>query len=144
MRKIDPNWVEKLHVVDTVNNGDTNGFLDIRGGITIADKVKAPSHKISLSGNSVLIIYLQACVYARFLCEKAGVQFVLGDPKGKFVNFITETNGTEKKVKGIKTADGLRHLGDLVIAAGRFSHLRIGTKSLRLAYSRSLERDRCS
>lgn len=37
--RISPKWVEKLHVVDKINGGDLNGFLDIKGGVTIADKV---------------------------------------------------------------------------------------------------------
>lgn len=32
-------WVEKYHVIDKINHGDTHGFLDINAGITIADKV---------------------------------------------------------------------------------------------------------
>ncbi|EAU37976.1 predicted protein [Aspergillus terreus NIH2624] len=46
LREIDPKWAEKYHVIDKINGGNTNGFLDIQAGITIADK---------------------ACVYARFL-----------------------------------------------------------------------------
>lgn len=57
-------------------------------------------------------------MYARFLCEQAGVQFVLGEHTGRVERLITEQNGLGKKVKGIKTADGLSHLGDLLIVAG--------------------------
>ncbi|TPX13733.1 uncharacterized protein E0L32_005936 [Thyridium curvatum] len=96
LQKIDPKWVEKLHIIDKINDGNTNGFLDIQGGVTIADK---------------------SCVYARYLCGKAGVKFVLGDPVGKLSSLITENNGREKRVAGIKTCDGLRHFGDLVIVA---------------------------
>ncbi|KAM0324311.1 hypothetical protein ACHAQA_008088 [Verticillium albo-atrum] len=96
LRKISTKWVEKLHVVDKINGGDTNGFLDIKGGVTIADK---------------------ACVYARFLCVKLGVKFILGDPEGTFSSMITESNGTEKRVIGLRTADGRRHFADLVIVA---------------------------
>ena len=39
LRKISPNWVAKYHVIDKINHGETNGFIDINGGITIADKV---------------------------------------------------------------------------------------------------------
>jgi hypothetical protein len=39
LRKISPSWVAKYHVVDKINHGETNGFIDINGGITIADKV---------------------------------------------------------------------------------------------------------
>lgn len=62
---------------------------------------------------------MQACVYARFLCEKAGVKFVLGDPQGKLSNVVIDENGAQKRVKGIKTDDGLTHFGDLVIIAGQ-------------------------
>ncbi|KAG2413370.1 hypothetical protein HFD88_002559 [Aspergillus terreus] len=96
LREIDPKWAEKYHVIDKINGGNTNGFLDIQAGITIADK---------------------ACVYARFLCEQAGVKFVLGDPHGKLSNLIIENDGVNKKVAGIQTCDGVRHFGDLVIVA---------------------------
>ncbi|KAI4599317.1 hypothetical protein KJ359_001758 [Pestalotiopsis sp. 9143b] len=39
LRKIDPKWIDKLHTVDKINGGDLNGFLDIKGGVTVADKV---------------------------------------------------------------------------------------------------------
>ncbi|QKX54296.1 uncharacterized protein TRUGW13939_01381 [Talaromyces rugulosus] len=101
LRKISEKWLEKYHIIDGINKGNTNGFIDIQGGITIADK---------------------ACVYARFLCEQAGIKFVLGDPQGKLSNLIIEENGAQKRVKGIKTYDGLFHFGDLVIvAAGSWS-----------------------
>lgn len=96
LRGINPKWVEKYHVVDKINGGNTNGFIDINGGITIADK---------------------ACVYARFLCVQAGVKFVLGEAQGKLDTLITEYNGPSKKVAGIKTCDGKSHFGDLVIVA---------------------------
>ncbi|KPM45240.1 hypothetical protein AK830_g1280 [Neonectria ditissima] len=96
LRKISSKWVEKLHVVDKINHGNTNGFMDINAGITIADK---------------------ACVYARFLCVQAGVNFVLGEPQGKLETLIIENNGTQKRVAGIKTCDRKRHFGDLVIIA---------------------------
>ncbi|KAH6974176.1 FAD dependent oxidoreductase [Ilyonectria sp. MPI-CAGE-AT-0026] len=96
LRKISTKWVEKYHIIDKVNDGNTHGFLDINAGITIADK---------------------ACVYARFLCVQAGVKFVLGEPQGKFETLIVENNATQKRVAGIKTCDGKRHFGDLVIVA---------------------------
>lgn len=40
LRKIDPKWIEKLHATDLANGGDTNGFLDLQGGLTVADKVR--------------------------------------------------------------------------------------------------------
>ncbi|KAE9581499.1 L-pipecolate oxidase [Colletotrichum fructicola] len=96
LRNIDPKWVEKYHIVDKINSSNTNGFIDINAGITIADK---------------------ACVYARFLCEKEGIKFVLGDPQGKLEKLITEEKSGHKKVTGLQTCDGLSHYGDLVIVA---------------------------
>ncbi|KAK5050880.1 hypothetical protein LTR84_003439 [Exophiala bonariae] len=90
-------WVEKLHAVDKIAGGNTNGFLDIGGGITLADK---------------------ACTYARFLCLKAGVKFTLGEPQGKIKSLIVNDSGVKKQVIGIKTFDDKEHLGDLVIVAG--------------------------
>lgn len=46
LNKISPKWVEKLHVIDGINGGNTNGFLDIQAGITIADKVDSPTQRI--------------------------------------------------------------------------------------------------
>ncbi|KAJ0352115.1 hypothetical protein COL154_012655 [Colletotrichum chrysophilum] len=96
LRNIDPTWVEKYHIIDKINGSNTNGFIDINAGITIADK---------------------ACVYARFLCEKEGIKFVLGDPQGKLEKLITKEKNGYKKVTGLQTCDGLSHHGDLVIVA---------------------------
>ncbi|KAI1619319.1 FAD dependent oxidoreductase [Exophiala viscosa] len=96
LRKINPKWVEKLHALDGINNNDTNGFIDVQGGVTLADK---------------------ACTYARFLCQKAGVKFVLDSPQGKLRELLVEENGSQRKVTGIKTCDGLDHLADRVIVA---------------------------
>ncbi|KAJ5155578.1 hypothetical protein N7492_008381 [Penicillium capsulatum] len=94
--KIEPKWVEKLHVADKINDGNINGFLDINAGITIADK---------------------ACVYARFLCEQAGVKFILGEPHGKVESLVTEQRGPSKKITGVTTCDGQTHLADLTVVA---------------------------
>ncbi|RDL31799.1 Uncharacterized protein BP5553_09201 [Venustampulla echinocandica] len=96
LRNVSPTWIDKYHLVDKFNHGNTSGFLDINAGVTIADK---------------------SCVYARFLCVKAGVKFVLGEPQGKLESLIYENNGTQKRVIGIKTYDGKRHFSDLVIVA---------------------------
>ncbi|KAL6364493.1 hypothetical protein LRP88_01894 [Fusarium phalaenopsidis] len=61
--------------------------------------------------------FVKACIYAKFLCEQVGVRFVLGDPQGKLSSLIVENDGLNKRVAGIKTCDGLRHFGDLVIVA---------------------------
>ncbi|CAG8899629.1 unnamed protein product [Penicillium egyptiacum] len=91
-----PKWAKKFHLFDKFKDGATNGFLDAGSGITLADK---------------------ACVYARYLCQKAGVKFVLGRPRGELEHLITEQDGSDRSVKGIKTRDGLTHPADLVIVA---------------------------
>lgn len=46
--KVSAKWVDKYHVIDGINNGDTHGFLDIQAGIVIADKVsRAPNLAIA-------------------------------------------------------------------------------------------------
>ncbi len=56
-------------------------------------------------------------MYARHLCEKAGVKFVLGKPHGELEQLITEQSGSSKKVTGIRTRDGQSHSADLVVVA---------------------------
>lgn len=56
-------------------------------------------------------------MYARYLCQKAGVKFVLGRPHGELDHLITEGNGSDKRIKGIRTCDGLAHAADLVVVA---------------------------
>lgn len=41
------NWSKKFHVVDKINKGDTNGFLDTNAGVTIADKAGLAVMKVS-------------------------------------------------------------------------------------------------
>ncbi|KAJ3016002.1 UNVERIFIED_CONTAM: hypothetical protein HDU68_012468 [Siphonaria sp. JEL0065] len=48
------------------------------------------------------------------LCKKAGVQFVVGDKAGLFIDYIVESS---KRVTGIKTADGKLHYSDAVLVA---------------------------
>ncbi|RSL78345.1 hypothetical protein CEP52_017639 [Fusarium oligoseptatum] len=96
LRTIGAQWARKLHILDSINDGETNGFLDIEAGITIADK---------------------ACVYARHLCERAGVKFVLGDTRGRMDNLIIEKRGAKQRATGIQTSDGKSHYADVVIVA---------------------------
>lgn len=56
-------------------------------------------------------------MYARHLCEKAGVKFVLGQPQGELEHLIVNGSGASKKVTGIKTCDGRSHSADLVVVA---------------------------
>ncbi|ETS84237.1 hypothetical protein PFICI_02262 [Pestalotiopsis fici W106-1] len=93
---IDDKWVRKLHALDKINHGDVNGFMDIQAGIMLADK---------------------SCNFARFLCEQAGVQFILGDPQGKIKRLIIDQAYQHRTVNGIETEDGRTHLADLVIVA---------------------------
>ncbi|ORY24761.1 FAD dependent oxidoreductase [Naematelia encephala] len=93
-------WVTRAHVLDNLRHQDgkvLDGFIDSSAGVTYADK---------------------SCAWARHLCEKAGVKFVLGPEKGKFDDFIVEGEGENKVVKGLKTVDGLEHSADVVIIAG--------------------------
>lgn len=57
LARISPKWVEKLHVIDKIAGGNTNGFLDIGGGVTLADKV---TWKLSFwsHANQTLGLYL--------------------------------------------------------------------------------------
>lgn len=73
--------------------------------------------RLCLFGVKLTFGVIQACVYARFLCEQAGVKFVLGEPQGKLATLIVTNSGLKKKVTGIKTCDGRSHFGDLVIVA---------------------------
>lgn len=98
-------------MVDRINGGNTNGFLDTNAGVTVADKV---SHTTGVDINADCA---QACTYARFLCEKAGVKFVLGSRQGKLKTILKTTAGPEKRVTGIETCDGKTHSADLVIVA---------------------------
>jgi sarcosine oxidase/L-pipecolate oxidase len=59
----------------------------------------------------------KACIWARHLCQKAGVHFVLGPDVGKLDTLIVEQTAAGKKVKGLKTADGKNHLADVTIIA---------------------------
>jgi len=47
---MDAKWVKKYHALDKMNDGNTNGFLDIGAGINLADKVSSeaqnPPHRI--------------------------------------------------------------------------------------------------
>ncbi|OQD74928.1 hypothetical protein PENDEC_c009G00674 [Penicillium decumbens] len=95
-QSLGPEWGKKYHLFDNHRGGRTNGFLDAGSGITLADK---------------------ACVYARHLCQKAGVKFVLGRPQGELQDLIVDKSGSSKRVTGIKTCDGLTHSADLVVVA---------------------------
>ncbi|KAL3476717.1 FAD dependent oxidoreductase [Aspergillus californicus] len=95
-KRLAPVWGKKYHLFDHFKDGATNGFLDAASGVTLADK---------------------ACVYARHLCEKAGVKFVLGRPQGELEQLITVQSGSSKKVTGIRTRDGKSHFADLVVVA---------------------------
>jgi FAD dependent oxidoreductase. len=60
----------------------------------------------------------KACFWVKYLCEKAGVKFVLGEEKGKIVRIIKDEQS--ERTKGIIAADGKVHEADLVIVAGEY------------------------
>lgn len=74
----------------------------------------------------------QACIYARFLCEQAGVKFVLGSPRGRLETLIAHQEGNQKIVTGIRTADGVEHVADLVVVACK-SPLKVADKGFTLS-----------
>lgn len=39
LRALDPKWIKPFHILDALDDGQTNGFLDVQGGINLADKV---------------------------------------------------------------------------------------------------------
>ncbi|KAJ5111990.1 hypothetical protein N7532_000035 [Penicillium argentinense] len=94
--ELGPEWAKKYHLFDRFRDGRTNGFLDAGSGVTLADK---------------------ACVYARHLCVKAGVKFILGRPQGELDQLIVERSQSSKRVTGIKTRDGRAHNADFVVVA---------------------------
>lgn len=131
-------WVEKYHVVDKLNKGNTNGFLDISSGVTIANKVTDFESSGSLFAWNAN--FAQACVYARFLCVQAGVKFILDEPHGKLENPIMEKSGLERKITGIKTFDGKSHFGELAIVACEISFCILRSRwALTWVYSRQLD-----
>ena len=68
-------------------------------------------------------------MYARHLCLKAGVQFVLGRPQGDLEHLIIEGSGSSKRATGIKTRDGKSHSADLVIVACKLLPFYLGFMS---------------
>lgn len=75
----------------------------------------------NLRGNSALLdtqsgfVYAdKACRYALHKAESLGVQFVFGEPTGKFLSFL---ENTDSQVTGVRTADGAVHTAELTIMA---------------------------
>lgn len=66
----------------------------------------------------MLTVNSKSCNFARFLCEKAGVQFILGEPHGKLKRLIIDHFDEHKRIIGIETSDGRAHVADLVVVAG--------------------------
>lgn len=60
---------------------------------------------------------MKSCIWARHLCQSAGVRFELGPEQGKLDDLIVEGTGEARKVKGLRTADGKEHLADVTIIA---------------------------
>lgn len=62
----------------------------------------------------------RCCLYAKYLCTKLGVRFILGGQKGTFKKYKTDETG--KIINGIVTEDGLSHDANLVVvSAGPWS-----------------------
>lgn len=90
------NWASKTNIFSHVQQGRLNGYLDTSAGFTYADK---------------------ACAYARHLCERQGVKFVLGSQRGRLKNLVTTGSGEARKIIGIVTEDGEKHKADVVVVA---------------------------
>ncbi|KAK8870118.1 hypothetical protein IAR55_000688 [Kwoniella newhampshirensis] len=95
-KKQPSHWREKVYALNHLQEGRLDGFIDTSAGVTLADK---------------------SCAWARHLCEKAGVKFVLGPEKGRFDELLVEGERESRKAVGLKTMDGLEHKADVVIAA---------------------------
>lgn len=90
------NWASKAKLFSHAQQGQLNGYLDTSAGFTYADK---------------------ACAYTRHLCERQGVKFVLGSPRGRLKNLVTTGSGEARKIIGIATEDGEKHKADVVVVA---------------------------
>jgi len=87
------------HCIDPFNRKcrglPVGGLLDTLGGFVYADK---------------------CCLFALHKARLLGVKFIFGDA-GTFQDFLYR-DGDLTVVKGIRTADGVQHLADLVCVAG--------------------------
>lgn len=91
------NWQRKMDAFKPFTDGKRDAFIDTSAGLTYADK---------------------SCIWARHLCEKAGVRFILGPKRGKFSEMVVAASATGAKVvNGVKSADGVTHPADVVIVA---------------------------
>jgi sarcosine oxidase/L-pipecolate oxidase len=113
--KADPEtrWRTKIDAFRALEEGRLDGFIDTSAGFTYADKVRRLLPRRYPSP----ILIQQACAWARFLCEKEGVKFVLGPEVGKFADLLVDDTGEQRKVTGLRTADGKEHLADVVVVA---------------------------
>ena len=89
-------WLLKSHALRRASGGKLNGFLDISAGLTYANK---------------------ACTWVRHLCERAGLKFVLGSICGKLDDLLVESTDQGRRVTGLRTADGVEHMADVLIVA---------------------------
>lgn len=90
------NWASKTKLFSHVQQGRLSGYLDTSAGFTYADK---------------------ACAWARHLCERQGVKFVLDSERGRLKNLVMTGSGEARKVAGIITRDGEKHKADVVVVA---------------------------
>lgn len=67
----------------------------------------------------------EACKYFRKKAASDGVKFIFGPSEGRFESLVSDADAQGKtaehlrKVIGIKTADGVVHLSDTVVIAGK-------------------------
>nr|XP_031858637.1 uncharacterized protein CI109_006017 [Kwoniella shandongensis]KAA5525709.1 hypothetical protein CI109_006017 [Kwoniella shandongensis] len=96
-RRLPAHWEEKVYALKQAGGGGLDGFIDTSAGLTYADK---------------------SCAWARHLCEKAGVKFVLGPESGKLDDLLIDgKEGNDRKVVGLRTVDGKEYRADVVVVA---------------------------
>lgn len=89
-------WAKQLDLwTDLWTEKGGDGVFDATAGFVRADK---------------------ACVWMRWLAEREGVEFVLGE-EGRVKKVIEEGQCDEKRAVGVETTDGKVHSADLVIVA---------------------------
>ena len=79
--------------VNPFNRKNNFGLLDTQGGFVYSDK---------------------ACRFALHKARTLGVKAILGGSKGTFANFL---RGSDSRVSGVQTADGVSHEAELTIMA---------------------------
>ncbi|KAI0890851.1 FAD dependent oxidoreductase [Annulohypoxylon nitens] len=71
------------------------------------------THKAVLDSTAGFVYAYKSCAWAQHLARKAGVKMILDPQRGKVVDITTEDDHPV-----VRTADGLRHVANLVVVAG--------------------------